>query len=163
MNMVARVPGFDGQTSTLEAIRDPDGEGKRDVVYVETRYDSVGRLYKQGTIERHHWEAACKLQIDAERASLIAQSKQGGSQVSRAIYQVASSKEYAMAAHADALRSVQIAMGRANTLGYYVLDLIVIKNCTMKQASEILRRNHKEVRGALEVALDGLARHYGLA
>lgn len=161
--MIGRTPGYDGQITTIEPIRDPDGEGKRDVQYVGVRYDSIGRLYKQEIIEKHHWEAACQLQRDAERAEIITRANMGGVRAPRSSYATSDTQDKARASAYDAKRSVEIASGRAGTLGELILRLIVLHNHTMVSAARIAGISRNDVPTELRRALNTLARHYGFS
>lgn len=161
MNMVALKHGCDGQPTTIEPVRDPDGEGKREI-FVETRYDVVGRLFRAKTIESHHEVAARRLQLDAERAELMAKSHLGSIRTERSRFATSDTQDKAMSRHYDAKRAVDLAMGRAGTRGGALIELVVIQNMQLHDAGRVMHIEGRSVAECLRFALDTLARHYGL-
>lgn len=161
--MLPTKAGFDGQVPVIEPLLDRDGAGKRDAQYSVTRYDSIGRLYKQEVIEKHHWEAACQLQRDAERAEIITRTNLDGVRAPRSSYATSDSQDRARASAYDAKRSVEIAAGRAGTLGELVLRLVVLHNHTLVAASRLACISRNDVATELRKALAVLARHYGFS
>lgn len=160
MNAVSKI-GYDGHPLYIEQVRDPDGQGKRELTR-ERRYDTIGKLRKTNAIDEVQWDAACRLQQQAEAAELRSGMNWDGVRTARGRFSLSDAKDSAMAAHADTRASVELAMGRAGTLGSRLLQLVVIDNLTLQQAARIMGEDHRRLSMALRVALDVLVRHYRL-
>lgn len=125
--------------------------------------DRVGWLAARGVIDGCHLAAARKLQADAETAEIRSRSSMEGMGGCRSVHGLSDSQLDAMQRCADARESVRIALGRGGMLGETVLRLVVLENHTLQKAAKIMREDHRAVSVGLRYALDGLARHYGLA
>lgn len=73
--MVALAVGCEGADTLVEyALRDHDGEGKRETEKRQRRVDTLQQLYDQGKIEEYQFAAGRHFQNDCETAELRVQS-----------------------------------------------------------------------------------------
>ena len=159
---MSAIPGYDGHSATTELIRDPDGEGKRELT-VQVRYDMIGKLHQQGIIKSYQWAAASKLQMQAEAAALMSRPSYEGPRGQNSRFAISDTQENAMHRHYDTNAAVNHAMGKAGTRGEKLLDLIVLKNHNLKASAKIMGIAERNIAECLRFALDVLARHYNLA
>jgi DNA-directed RNA polymerase specialized sigma24 family protein len=153
--------GYDGQLAPItEQVRDIEGEGKR-VITRERRYDTVGWLEKHRHISAHQLYAARRLQEDAESAEIMPQPNSGVGGAPR-LGVLSDAQLAAMSAHADARRAVRIAFDKLGPAGERLIQLVVIENKTLGKAAAEMREPERGIMFALRIALDALARHYGL-
>jgi hypothetical protein len=159
MNAPARFPGHDGFPPELIEARDPYGKGKRSApVAQNVNASRIEWLAAHDVIQPHQLEAGRRLQQDwnmgqiAGYATLSALPGSGGSQ-------------RPADARLDALSRVGAAckaLGGPSCEDWRVVYFVVIEEVTLGE----VERRHKAPRGsasgALRVALNVLARFYGL-
>lgn len=154
--------GYDGEIPpVLEPVRDIDGDGKRTIVR-EMRYDTVGWLLKHRRIDAYQEAAARRLQRDAETAEILPQASSGTGGTPK-LGVLSDAQLTAMVAHADALRAVRKAFDTLGSAGEKLVTLVVIENKTLGKAAAIMRQQQQGALFALKIALDALAKFYGLA
>jgi hypothetical protein len=154
--------GYDGQLApVIEQVRDIEGEGKR-VIVREHRYDTVGWLEKHGHLHAYQLAAARKLQAHAECAEIIPQPSSSAAGGSPKLGVLSDGQLTAMSKHADARKAVRLAFDGLGSAGERLVQLVVIENKTLSKAAAAMREPERGILFALRIALDALARHYGL-
>jgi hypothetical protein len=157
------APGHDGAPPVLV---EPDRKAKfdKDVALVNRNTNRISLLHHQGAISDVQAEAARRFQKDWElsliqpAASSVLVGAGGGSQLPN------DAKVDAMKRRGAALVALGCDLKRGVfTAGARVLELIVIREMTVKQAAAQFGNKHPQfIIGGLGMALDVLAGHYGL-
>lgn len=73
MNVMSKEPGYDGDPLVEVMLRDPDGEGKREL-RVMRRFTQIDKLIEEGKLDPFHGEAAEKFWTDAQTAAPMCSS-----------------------------------------------------------------------------------------
>jgi hypothetical protein len=153
MNAPAKFVGFDGHAPSEESVRDHDGRGKREIIRT-IRYDTIGRLEKQGIILPQHADAARRLQRDMELAEIASYSSPhmiSGAGTNRPAD-----------AKLDAMSRLTRARERVGPMGWQMLERLIVRGETPTTIQKALRVRRGHVAGVIAYALDTLARYYGL-
>jgi hypothetical protein len=156
------LPGHDGNPPVIDELRDYAGKGKRESVRMN-RYDTVGWLRQRGLVEKHHEEAARRLQIDAEDATIGRFTASGTGGKASSAFRLSDAKLDAMERHADARAALRKAFDKLGTEAEYLITIVVIDGHTLTNAAAIMKTNRNGVLLALRHGLGTLARHYRLA
>lgn len=150
--------GCDGEPQVFADIRDIDGAGKRSIKgLLNLNCDRIGYLLAHHRISQAQHDAGRKLQADAELAQIGGYATATGEPVGGNGFRgLSDSKLDAQARHASA----RAALGAS---GRHIVELVVISGHSLSKAEAIMRLPVGGGIGALSVALDVLASHYGLA
>lgn len=150
--------GYDGNPPVFRPARDIVGQGKREVIDgpQNINIDRLEWYLDHRLIERHHHTAGRKLQLYAETAelssgvSLLAGARGGGSMTSLSD------------AKCDALDKLNKARAELSPMNWRLIDLVVLQNITAQKASRQMGFHERSAMPTLVMALDSLAKHYGL-
>ena len=148
--------GHDGERPEFMPVRDLAGAGKRETQsIVNANVDRLEWLLAHKRIELYQHQAGRKLQHDAELATIGGFASIGGT--GGGAGNVLSDAKCDAIARVNAAR---IAMGNS---GWRILELVVLEGSPLNRAEARMRLRSGSGITALTVALDSLARHYGLA
>jgi hypothetical protein len=159
----ALEPGYDGEPPILVEA-DRKAKWDKDQSPLQNRNTNrITYLHHQGSISDVQAEAARRFQKDWElsliqpTASSVMVGAGGGSQLPN------DAKVDAMHRRGRALEALGCDLKRGiMTAGARVLELVVIRELTVKQSADRLVKHPQYVIGILGGALDVLAGHYGL-
>jgi hypothetical protein len=149
-------PGFDGDPAREYKLRDPEGDGKRELTTTR-RVDRLQWLHDEGHIDAAQFEAGDNLRSDWERCRI------GGASISwdnigasrRPFTGLSDHTCRALDAFGAAWASIPF---RCRTpIGYVALE-----NHSKLRAAALLHTHHRTILPFVLVALDALAEHYGL-
>ncbi len=152
------LPGHDGFPPEFPEVRDTAGAGKRSIKGIlNVNCDRLGYLLAHRRITEPQHDAGRRLQADAELAQIggfatASEMAPGGNGYAG----LSDTKLDAQTRHGAALR----VLGRS---GRHIVELVVISGHSLSKAEAVMRFPVGGGIGALTVALDGLAEHYGLA
>lgn len=150
--------GYDGNAPEFREARDLAGKGKREKVLgpQNIRIDRLEWLLAHKRIESYQHAAGRKLQKHSETAQIGGFSTfQGGMGGSHATH-LSDTK-------CDAVAAVNEARKHVGNGAWRILELVVIDNFSLEKAAAHMRIHARGALPALHIALDALARHYGLA
>jgi hypothetical protein len=165
MGKQALEPGYEGEPPVLvEADRKAKWDRQDDNPQVNRNINRITFLHHQKVLSDVQAEAARRFQKDWElsliqpAASSVMVGAGGGHQLPN------DAKVDAMQRRGEALVALGCDLKRGIfTAGARVLELVVIREMTVKQAAQIFGNKHPQyIIGGLGMALDVLAGHYGL-
>ncbi len=151
------IPGHDGFEPIFLDVRDDAGRGKRSIKGIlNINVDRIGYLLAHRRITQAQHDAGRKLQADAELAQIGGYATGSGEPAGGNGYRgLSDAKLDAQARHASALRVL-------GPSGRKIVELVVISGHGLSKAEAIMRLPVGGGIGALSVALDVLAEHFGL-
>lgn len=156
--------GFDGNPPCyVEArgseVRDPKtGKIVREAIIgpQNINIDRLEWLLAHKRIEMHHHAAGRRLQREWETSQLMGYVSLEGGGGGSGTNRLSDVK-------CDAMAKVNAAKLHVGDKAWRILELVVLENMSPEKAGAKMRMMYRHSMGALTVALDTLARHYGLA
>lgn len=150
--------GYDGFPPEFRESRDLDGKGRRSVELGPTNIN-VDRLewllaHKRIDVAQH--AAGRRLQLDSEMAQIGGYTTLEGGKGGSGTNRLSDVKLDAMARHGAAHAA-------AGNIGSLILRLVVEENKSLEKTGALMRVNGKAIALGLQMALDAVAKFYGLA
>jgi len=162
-----RRVGYDGSVPEFmpargsEAVDPRSGRVVREAIDgpQNVNSDPLSWLLAHRRIEQYQHDAGARFMGDWEKSQLVNYGSMNGAGSGGGTMRPADVKTDAMARFGAAVR----VLGGEKTIGYRVLELVVMKRTSLGKAEALLRLSQKVGMGVLLAALDLLAVHYGLA
>lgn len=157
--MQAAGIGFDGDPPEYREPRDLSGRGKRRLSTVHNVSASrIEWLFAHSMIQEHQLQAARRLKHDSDMGQILGYAALSAVPGTGGTSRLSDAKLDASAR----VRAVCDALGGASSEGWRVVYFVVVEELRI---GEVARRHQcasESVMGALRVALNVAARHYGL-
>lgn len=150
--------GYDGHPPIFRQARDLSGEGKREKINgpQNINIDRLEWMLDRKLIESHHHTAGRKLQGAWETAQISASlSLAGGGRGGCANTSLSDAK-------CDALDMLNRARCALSPMNWRLIDLVVIEGMSAEKAASKMKFNCRSGMPTLLMALDSLAKHFGL-
>lgn len=157
MNAETKI-GYDGQIPEMHAARDLYGRGKRRLVRHNVNASRIEWLFSHDVIQKHQLDAGRKLQYDALMSEMNGYARLSAVPGTGGSRRLSDAKLDAAAR----VRAVCEALGGSNSEGWRILQLVVIEEVIAREVGRRYGLSTAAVCGALRVALNVAARHYGM-
>ncbi len=157
MNAMAKLPGYDGEQIVEIPVRDPDGDGKRELKTI-AKLNILDYLKARGIIHETHIAAAKRLCDDAQNVSGRPVTVRTDGLTSGAYRENAAVLEAV-----EASRRLKRILAIFEPSDEIFLLAVVVNGYSLKSACRFVGWHQHAGSNALRLILWALAREYGLA